>query len=95
MKERYEEPQFANKNQQKARKLTLMDELHTLLQFMVFPTRFFSQKILKNDMCQKVSLSIWTSCFGHVQGDWIVQLDLVILTGKLIDKLIVDNGPFD
>jgi hypothetical protein len=72
-----------------------MDELHTLLQFMVFSTRFFSPKIFKSDMCQKISLSIRTSLFGHVQHDWIVQMDLVILTGKVIDKMIVNSGPFD
>jgi NADH:ubiquinone oxidoreductase subunit B-like Fe-S oxidoreductase len=69
--------------------------LHTLLQFMGFSTRFFNKKIVKSDMCQKNSASISTSRFGHVQHNWIVHMDLVILTGKVIDKMIVDSGPFD
>jgi hypothetical protein len=41
----------------------------TLLQFMVFSTRFFNQKISKNDKCKKTTLSIWTNRFVHVQRD--------------------------
>jgi hypothetical protein len=62
---------------------------------MVFLTRFFGQNIFKSDMCQKIPLSIWTSRFDHVQRDWAIQMDLVILTGKVIDKMTVGSGPFN
>jgi hypothetical protein len=46
-----------------------MNFIHALLQFMVFSIRFSSKKIAKSDMHKKTTLSIWTSCFGHVLHD--------------------------
>jgi hypothetical protein len=37
---------------------------------------------------KKTTLSLWTSHFVHVQRDWAVKLDLVILIGGMTDKMI-------
>jgi hypothetical protein len=36
---------------------------------------------------KRTTLSIWTSWFVHVQCDWVVKLDLIILTSRTIDKM--------
>jgi hypothetical protein len=37
---------------------------------------------------KKTTLLIWTSHFVHVQRNYVVKLDLVILIGRMIDKMI-------
>jgi hypothetical protein len=52
---------------------------------------------------KKTTLSIWTSHFVHVQHNWVVKLNLVILTSRVINKMIdyltnyltMNSGPFD
>ncbi len=69
VKERYEEPQLQIKtNKRLENENEQMNSIHYYNSWFFF-TRLFSQKILKNDMCQKITLSIWTSRFGHVQRD--------------------------
>ncbi len=63
--------------------------LFSLLQFMVFSTRFFNQKIFKSDKHQKPTLSIKTNHFGHVLCDWAIKLNLDILTSKVIHKILI------
>jgi hypothetical protein len=45
-------------------------------------------------MVKKTTLSIWTNHFLYVQHDWVVKLDLVILTSKMTNKMInyLTNG---
>ncbi len=37
---------------------------------------------------KKPTLLIWTSHFVHVQRDWVIKLDLVILIGGVTNKMI-------
>ncbi len=47
-----------------------------------FLTRFFKQKIPKTISIKKTTLSIW-----NYQRDWVVYLDPIILTNKVINYL--------
>jgi hypothetical protein len=58
------------------------------LQFVVFSTGFSNKKYPKMISVKKITLSIWTSRFVHVQWNWVVKLDLVILTSRMINKMI-------
>ncbi len=62
--------------------------MDTLLQFMVVFNGFSNKKYPKMIGIKKITTSIWTSHFDHVQHDWAIKLDLVILTSKMINKMI-------
>ncbi len=54
----------------------------SVLQFMVFINKKSSKIRPHLDKHQKMILSIWTSCFGPLQCDWVV-----FLTYKMLDHL--------
>jgi hypothetical protein len=63
-------------------------QMDTLLQFMVVFNGFFNKKIPKNDRHKKITMSIWTNHFDHVQHNWASKLYLVILTNKMTNYFI-------
>jgi hypothetical protein len=55
--------------------------------------------LVKSDRRKKNHPINLDKSFVHVQHDWVVKLNLVILTSGVVNKmtnyLIMDNGPFD
>jgi hypothetical protein len=62
-------------------------QMDTPLQFMVVFNGFSNKKHPKMIGIKKTTMSIWTSHFDHVQHDWAIKLDLVILTSKMTNKM--------
>jgi hypothetical protein len=53
-----------------------------------FQLGFLVKKNPKVTGIKKTTLSIWINHFGHVLCDWAIELDLVIVIGKVTDKMI-------